>query len=210
MIRARPEGVYYEEYSKWPHWLWLQNVTSHSSLAGSSAVTPRLSDTLWFNALWFQSLWFCTVMGREVLLPLALVLLVVHVWLAGDRRSEVRQLLLVGGLGIAVDAALGVAGVYIFAGGALVPLWLCCLWLGFAAVLGRSLAWLAARPLVCFIAGAVAFPLNYWAGQRLGAVEFGYALPVTLAVLAIIWGVVLPAMFWLTARLQLSDARSAP
>ena len=173
-------------------------------------MTRRLSDTLWFNALWFQALWFCVVLGRDLLLPLSLLLLVAHVWLAGDRRSEVRQLLLVGGMGIAVDVLLGVAGVYIFAGGVLVPLWLCCLWLGFAAVLGRSLAWLAARPLVCSVAGAIAFPLNYWAGQRLGAVDFAYSLPLILAVLALIWSIVLPAMFWLTARLQAPAARSMP
>ena len=89
-------------------------------------MTRRLSDTLWFNALWFQALWFCVVLGRDLLLPLSLLLLVAHIWLAGDRRSEVRQLLFVGGMGILVDVALGVAGVYIFAGGVLVPLWLCC------------------------------------------------------------------------------------
>jgi hypothetical protein len=173
-------------------------------------VSRRLSDTLWFNALWFQALWFCTVLGRDLLLPLALLLLVVHVWLVRDTRGELRQLVMVGGLGIAVDAALGAAGVFIFAGGVLVPFWLCCLWLGFAAVLGRSLAWLAARPVVCSVAGAIAFPLNYWAGQRLGAVEFGYSLPSTLAVLALTWCVILPTMYWLTARLQAPAARSAP
>ena len=59
------------------------------------------------------------------------------------------------------------------------------------------------RPPVCLgaIAGAIAFPLNYWAGLRLGAVEFGYSLPVTMAILAITWAVVLPLMFLLTARL---------
>ena len=149
-------------------------------------------------------------MGRDQLLPLSLLLLAGHLWLAGDRRSELRQLVLVGGMGIAVDGLLGAAGVYIFAGGVLVPLWLCCLWLGFAAVLGRSLAWLSARPLVCSVAGAIAFPLNYWAGQRLGAVEFGYSLPQTLAVLAVIWSIVLPAMFWLTARLEQPAERSLP
>ena len=165
---------------------------------------------MWFNALWLQALWFCVVLGRDLLLPLSLLLLVLHIWLAGDSRGELRQLLIVGGVGIAVDAVLGVAGVFIFAGGVLVPLWLCCLWLGFAAVLGRSLAWLAARPAVCSVAGAIAFPLNYWAGQRLGAVEFGYSLPLTLAVLALTWSVILPIMFWLTARLLAPAARSAP
>jgi hypothetical protein len=177
-------------------------VSIHAPLAGSAVVPRRLVDAPWFNALWFQGLWFCVVLGRDRLLPLALLLLVVHLWLSGDFRRELRQLALVGGLGIAVDALLGAAGVFVFSGGVLVPLWLCCLWAGFAAVLGRSLAWLVARPVVSSLAGAVVFPLNYWAGQRLGAVDFAYSLPFTLATLALVWGVVLPLMFRLTVRLQ--------
>ena len=176
-------------------------VNTRSSLAGSSPVIRRLPDTLWFNGLWFQALWFCTVLGRDSLLPLALVLLVIHVWLALDSRAELRQMFVAGGVGIAVDALFSATGVYSFPDGVLVPLWLCCLWLGFAGVLGRSLAWLAVRPLVCSVAGAIAFPLNYWAGQRLGGVEFGYSLPVTFALLALVWACVLPLMFWLTAAL---------
>ena len=177
-------------------------MNTDNSQAGASPVTRRLPDVLWFNAVWFQSLWFCVVLGRDSLLPVALALLALHIWLSGDARNELKQLALVGGLGIAVDALLGAVGVFQFAGGVLIPLWLCCLWLGFAAVLGRSLAWLVARPRVCALAGGVAFPLNYWAGQRLGAVEFGYSLPVTLVILALIWAVVLPLMYRLTARLQ--------
>ena len=112
-----------------------------------------------------------------------------------------------GGVGVAADALLSTLGVYQFAGGVLVPLWLCCLWLAFAAALGRSLAWLAARPALAALAGAVAFPLNYWAGQRLGAVEFGYALVPTLALLALTWGLLLPQMFRLGAQLATSPGR---
>lgn len=183
-------------------------MTPHTSLAPRSAVPRRLPDALWFNALWFQALWFCAVLGGDPLLPLALLLLVCHVWLVGDIRTEMRQLVMVGGVGIAVDAVLSTSGVFVFHGAVLVPLWLCCLWMGFAAALGRSLAWLAARPALCAVAGAIAFPLNYWAGKRLGAVEFGYSLPVTLAILALTWAVVLPGMFWLTARLQAAADRS--
>lgn len=161
----------------------------------------RVADTLAFNALWFQSVWFCTVLGRDSFLSLAVLLLLVHIWLVRDYRVELRQLAVIGGIGIGADAALSAAGVFQFAGSVLVPLWLCCLWLAFAAVLGRSLAWLGVRPLVASLAGAVAFPLNYWAGLRLGAVEFGYSLPATMVILAITWAVLLPLMFRLTARL---------
>jgi hypothetical protein len=161
----------------------------------------RFAGSLAFNAIWFQSIWFCTVLGREQFLPLTIGLLLLHIWLVHDYRVELRQLAVVGGIGIMADAVLSAVGVFEFSGSVLVPLWLCCLWLAFAAVLGRSLAWLGVRPLVAAIAGAIAFPLNYWAGLRLGAVEFGYSLPVTMAILAITWAVVLPLMFLLTARL---------
>ena len=165
-------------------------------------MTTRAVDTLAFNALWFQSVWFCTVLGRERFLPLAIVLLLVHIWLCRDYRAELRQLAVVGGLGIAPDAVLSAVGVFQFSGGVLVPLWLCCLWLAFAAVLGRSLAWMARLPLLASCIGAVAFPLNYWAGLRLEAVEFGYSVPATMGILAVTWALLLPLMFVLTARLS--------
>ena len=161
----------------------------------------RISDMIWFNALWFQCVWFSTVLGREGFLPVAIALIALHVWLTRDYRNELRQLALVGGIGVAADSLLSLAGIYQFAGDVVIPLWLICLWLAFAAALGRSLAWLAARPIVASLAGAIAFPLNYWAGQRLGAVDFGYSLSSTLTVLALTWGTLLPLMFRLTAYL---------
>lgn len=162
----------------------------------------RVSDALWFNALWFQGIWFSTVWGQASLLPVALALLAVHIFLVGDRLAEIRQMACVGAIGIGADALLSATGVYQFADNALVPLWLCCLWLAFAAVLGRSLAYLSGRLLLCGLAGAIAFPLNYWAGQRLGAVEFGYSVPVTLVILALVWGLLLPLMYRMTRLLN--------
>ena len=173
----------------------------NTTFASAVALTGRVTESPWFNALWFQGVWFCAVMGRDSLLPLALALLALHLLLSGDYRRELRQLVLVGAIGIGADALLSVAGVYEFPRGVLVPLWLCCLWLAFAAALGRSLAYLAGRPVLSGVAGAIAFPLNYWAGQRLGAVEFGFSLPATLVSLAVIWGLLLPQMFRLTSRL---------
>lgn len=172
------------------------HVTANAITSTGSDVTRALAEKLWFNAIWFQAIWFCTVLGRDSLLPLALLLLALHLWLArGDWRGELRQLALVGGMGVAADALLSAAGVFQFSGGVLVPLWLCCLWLAFAAALRRSLGWLAAWPWLASVAGAIAFPLNYWVGQRAGAVEFGYSLPAILALLAVTWAILLPLMY---------------
>lgn len=183
-------------------------VSANAIITPGVDVTSQLVDRLWFNALWFQGFWLCTVLGREKLLPLALLLLALHFWLArSDWRGEVRYLVLIGGIGIAADALLSATGVFKFTGGVLVPLWLCCLWLGFSATLRRSLGWLGARPLLASVAGAVAFPLNYLLGHRLGAVDLGYSVPVTIGLLAVIWGLLLPLMFRLGAGLS-SNRRS--
>jgi hypothetical protein len=166
-----------------------------------------VSETLWFNAIWFQSIWFATVLGQSAFLPLAVGLLLVHLLLTVDRRTEMLQMAAVGGLGIVVDAVLSATGVYQFPDGVLVPLWLMCLWFGFAAVLARSLAYLGTRPLFAALAGAIAFPLNYWAGQRLGAVEFAHSLTLTLPIIAACWVIALPLMFRMT-RLLLPRERA--
>ena len=158
-----------------------------------------LAETSWFNALWFQGIWFCAVLGREQLVPVTGVLLLVHLTLVRGFSRELFQLSTVASLGICVDACLSAVGVFQFSNGVLVPLWLCGLWAAFAAVTGRSLFFIGRRPVLASLAGAIAFPLNYWAGARLGAVEFDYPLVTTLAVMSIIWAIILPLMFRLTA-----------
>ena len=38
-------------------------------------MASQLTDRIWFNALWFQAVWLCAVLGRDSLLPLAVLLL---------------------------------------------------------------------------------------------------------------------------------------
>ena len=160
----------------------------------------QLSEKAWFNALWFQSTWFCTVLGREDLLFVSLGLIGLHVFLVPQRRLEIRQLALLGGTGIAVDTGLSLIGVFQFAGGALMPGWLACLWLAFSTTPGRSLAFLGARPWLTALAGGLVFPFNYFAGSRLGAVEFGWPLWQSLLIMALIWSLLLPALYYLHRR----------
>jgi len=176
--------------------------SANTSTAPAKHIAPSLADTRWFNALWFQSTWFFAVLGREAFLPAILLMIALHLFLVRNTSRELLLLSSVAAIGIGADAILHVVGIYQFAGTALVPLWLCGLWLAFATTLTRSLAFLGQRPWLAALAGAVALPLNYWAGQRLGAVSFGYSLPVTLAVIAVTWGVLLPVMYRLSALID--------
>ena len=156
--------------------------------------SSSIAETTWFNAIWFQSLWFLTVLGRDPLLLAAVALLVLHFALVKKRRKEIELVATVAIIGITVDTGLSLANVFIFPHDSLIPLWLCCLWLAMAAALPRSLAFLQRNAYLPVLAGALVVPLNYWAGARLGAVEFGYPLPQTLLLLSLTWALLLPIL----------------
>jgi hypothetical protein len=171
-----------------------------ASLIPLSPQAARIVDAPWFNALWFQATWFCAVLGRDALLPLTAGLILLHLALARDLKRELFQLSAVALVGVTVDACLSAGGFYLFEGGVLVPLWLCCLWLAFATTLGRSLAFFGPRPALTALAGAVVLPFNYLVGARLGAVEFGHPLPLTFVVVGLVWAVLLPVMYRIAAH----------
>ena len=176
--------------------------------SGSSAV--RLVDNTLFNAVWFQLTWLCAVLGRETLLPVAVAMLLLHLLLVPRIYRELLQLSTIAGVGLGIDAMLSAAGVFQFANGVLVPAWLACVWLAFAAVLGRSLAYLSSRPVLAALAGALVVPFNYWVGARSGAVSFGYSLPVTLGLMALIWAGLLPLLYRLTALIARGEQVREP
>ena len=82
-------------------------------------------------------------------------------------------------IGLVWDSALASLGWIRFTSGTLVegaaPPWILGLWALFATTLNRSLAWLHGRYALAAVLGAIAGPLSYWAGARLGALELGAA-----------------------------------
>ena len=164
-----------------------------------------LTQTVWFNAVWFQTTWFCAVLGRDALLPFTAGLILLHLYLVPNRLREFRQLGLVALAGILVDAALSALGLFNFANDALVPLWLCGLWLAFATTFNRSLAFLADRRWLAVLAGALVVPFNYGIGASVGAVEFGYSLPVSFTIMGVVWAILLPSLYLLVAHLDTCD-----
>ncbi len=169
--------------------------------AAGTLVLP-LAERRWFNAVWFQLTWFCAVLGRENWILVTAAMLTLHLFLVGNWRQELTRLLPLVLIGAGIDGALGASGVYLFDGGVALPAWLACLWLAFSTTMYRSLDWVGRRWWWAALAGGLAMPWNYWAGSKLGAVEFGYDTAVTLALLALIWAVALPAMYALARRLQ--------
>lgn len=118
-------------------------------------------------------------------------------------------------IGTAVDSTLLSLGVLGFPGSdatVLVPVWITALWAQFA-VAPDVFAFLRGRPGIAAGLGAVAGPLAYAGGARLGAAEIAPGLETATAVLALgsVWAVVLPALLlWPpSVRLETRTARSA-
>lgn len=77
------------------------------------------------------------------------------------------------------------------------PAWIMLLWLVLALVINHSMAVFKQRLALIAVLGAVGSPMSYFAGSRLGAVEWlAPAWQVVLATGAS-WAVLLPALFWL-------------
>jgi hypothetical protein len=119
---------------------------------------------------------------------------------------QVRFIFLAMLLGCAVDSALAHAGVLSFSPyGAVVwlcPVWMAAPWANFASALHLSLSWLRGRYWLGGVLGACGGPMAYYGGQRLGALRLGENVPISLAVIAVEWGIVTPVLTYL------SEARS--
>ncbi|MBB4862149.1 hypothetical protein HNP46_000987 [Pseudomonas nitritireducens] len=153
------------------------------------------------NALWLQAGWWGCVLGaqRPPLLAAVAVGLLLHLALCRQRRAEGVALVSVGLAGCALDAALGLLGVFDFHG-ALLPPWLALLWLVFASGLRHSLAWAAQPAWRGALFGALGGPLAYAAGAPLAGVGLPLGLGLSVLLLALLWAVWLPLMLRLALR----------
>ncbi|MCE9593450.1 MAG: DUF2878 domain-containing protein [Planctomycetes bacterium] len=152
------------------------------------------------NFALFQLLWFACILGaaREqhaYALGGAALCIGLAFLISDSRRRDAWLVLVVASGGFALDSAEVALGVYRAAGPRLAewatPWWFVCLWAGFATTLGSSFAWSLARPKLAIAVGAVAGPLAYVSGEKLGALELGEPRARSLALLAVAWAVAL-------------------
>lgn len=166
--------------------------------------TPALR-LLVIDAISFQLLWFIAVQGNDLF---AVIAAAAHIGLyqfmgAVTRRQWcfIAAVALIGGL---IDTLIGSAAIIAFHGALtikvhdwtwqLAPLWLWCLWLGFATTLLRSLSLLNHRPLLAALIGSCAGPLSYWAGATLSGSIFMRPLVHVIIFETILWAALLPAL----------------
>ncbi len=161
------------------------------------------------NFILFQLGWFACVLGGASLEyvwagPIVVAVIVaVHLARANNLRSEAFLVLLTAALGTTWDSGLMIAGLFNFQNGVvvsgLVPVWIIAMWVLFATTLNVSMTWMKGRYLLASIFGAIGGPAAYYAGHRLGAVDFDNT-SMTMIAVAFGWAVIMPTLMLLTTR----------
>ncbi|KJS05681.1 MAG: hypothetical protein VR73_11935 [Gammaproteobacteria bacterium BRH_c0] len=156
---------------------------------------------LW-NFIQFQVAWFAIVLSAEAEQPflgVAVVALfsVVHLTLAENPLGEGLFLLLVGLLGWLWESLVLATGLIHYTATTgnelMAPVWIAALWLNFGSTLNYSLAWLQGRTALAAVFGAIGGPLAFYAGYKLGAVNFSNSA-LMLAIISVGWLVLTPLL----------------
>ncbi|NIY83807.1 DUF2878 domain-containing protein [Vibrio hepatarius] len=148
-------------------------------------------------SVWFQSFWFLAVLGNQQWQWLS-ALLAAFTLLGSYLQQEIKleRVAVLVAVGIGLDFSNAQLGLLMF-DTAFLPVWLVSLWLMFAWY-----AYFLLQKLSCLsvwsisLLGGVGGALSYIAGEKLGAVEFGFGIEATAAILLSEW----LAMFWLIQK----------
>ena len=166
-----------------------------------------------FNILGFKVSWWSCVFGATsefvYLGPVLMMLfLITHFYLNSPNPAEIKLVIAFAFLGTLIDTMMALSGMVTYSGlyGSdiiIAPLWITAMWCGFAAMVNHSMAWLKGRWVQSFVLGALLGPVAYKAGEGLGAIQFnGENLEVTI-MLALVWGLSMPLIYWVNDRLGL-------
>lgn len=160
------------------------------------------------NFVLFQIGWFACVLSAAAFRPwvgalVALTIVTVHVLRANPRVAELKLILCATAIGAMVDSTLVWLGWIEYPSGMVIPnaapYWIVLMWTLFATLLNISLRWLRGRWLIAALAGAAGGPLAFYAGHRLGALEFGNESAALIG-LAVAWAVITPLLLALSER----------
>jgi len=171
----------------------------------------RLANLLAFQAGWFSCI-LGAAWGRPMVGPVVVLALVaIHLRFVASPRREAKLLVLATLLGTIIDSLHAAFGVVFFDPAQtwlwICPLWMSSLWTIFATTLRGALGWMEGRYGLAFLIGALAGPASYYAGARLGAIGLSENLTFSLTILAAVWAITLPSLFWLSTHLSPSPSR---
>jgi hypothetical protein len=149
------------------------------------------------NIIGFNITWFGLVYWGNAFIPIAMLMLSIHLLFFINNKKEIFYILLISVIGIGVDSLLHYFDLFIFNEEIHIPFWLMVLWPCFASTLSHSLRFLDKAVWLQIVAGLLA-PLSYIAGYQFEAVNFSHSIMITYIILSLIWA----SLFMLFFKLQ--------
>jgi len=152
------------------------------------------------NIALYQVVWFLCVLGGNSGGTMAVMLVLLHLFFSKKRLADLKMMAMLLIAGMLIDGTLLATGFFSFTNdtGWPIPLWLAVIWLALATLPHHSLAWMQGRYLLCVLFGGLGGPLAYWAGERLGVMQFNLSLFSSMLILAGIWAVLWPLVMHLS------------
>ena len=156
------------------------------------------------NFILFQLAWFVTIISAAKGVPYigvayTMIWMLFHLSIMDEmQNTEIKLFLFTAFLGYLLDSILVVTGFIAFPENTMLggpsPLWMVCLWINLAATINLSLSWLKRRYLLAGAMSAIAGPLAYVAGEKLGAITL--LGNTSIFVVSIMWCVAMPILIW--------------
>ena len=156
----------------------------------------------------FKVGWLSSVIGGAEQLPwlgpLAMLLIVaIHLYRASEPERELLLVLSCGFIGAIFDSILVSMEWVTYPSGffaeSFAPYWIISMWMLFATTLNVSLRWMRGRYLLAVVMGAIAGPLAYLGGEKLGGIVF-LNKSAGLVALSVGWAVMMPLLVRLAER----------
>ncbi|HEX2584014.1 MAG TPA: DUF2878 domain-containing protein [Steroidobacteraceae bacterium] len=177
----------------------MQAVNSQQSVVD----VPVGLDTKWVvaNFVVFQIAWFTCIgsVARNLSsLGLAVIAIAVGIHLISVRNRANALSLAAANLliGIIIESILAMTHATQFDHSALAigsaPLWMIAMWALFSTTLNVSMRWLRGRYVLATVLGAVAGPLSYLAGSKMGALSL--PLDYSLLIIGTCWAAAMPLL----------------
>ena len=171
----------------------------------------RQSLLIWINFLLFQSVYTLSLVGvmNDVSWLGSVALAAFALWHACTASTAKTDFLIAGiamFVGFLLDTLYIRSGLITYSGSFLwsgvAPVWIVALWANFALTFNGCLRWLRSRLWLAAILACIGSPLSYYAGIRLGTAAIAGDALLLFGLIALTWGIAVPALLWLSAQVE--------
>lgn len=145
---------------------------------------------LLLNAALFQGVWFTCILGSEVYAIIATVAFLAIHYILAPKSFEFDLILGVAVCGFLMDYIFTLTGFLELKSTWDFPIFLLCIWFGFAATLKYSASAFFKTPSISAIVGLLA-PFSYFAAQKMEKVVYSEPLYSSIILHSVLWCVLM-------------------